>query len=452
MKWLIITFTSLALFACSMAPKYKTPKSPVRLAESNPEDLKVSLTNWKNFFPNSDVQRLINLGLKNNRDLKIAQINIGLAKAGYDISKYNFLPTIQAGASMSRSKLPSSVASFQAQKRYDTNLLLTAFELDFFGRLNSLKNSAQQEMMASIQGSKIVEISLIAQIASDYTKFIIDKDILENSNMILDASEEMFIIAQAKYDNMILDKSDLFLAKESLNQSKILAEQDQLILEENKNKLMEIIGVFDEDQYLPKDNVTSDIIVLDSAIRLTPSESLLSRPDIIKAEHELKAMNANIGAARAAFFPRISLTGNLGYASKDLSNLFLASNWNYTPQIRLPLFPIGNTLANLEIANIRKEAAIINYERSIQTAFKEVSDLLAIKKTINAQVELSSENLKIQKEIYDLTKKKFSAGIISKDKLLSSRIDYLLAKNQTLELEKLQIINKINLFKALGGV
>ena len=163
-------------------------------------------------------------------------------------------------------------------------------------------------------------------------------------------------------------------------------------------------------------------------------------------------MNANIGAARAAFFPRISLTGNLGYASKDLSNLFSDTNWSYTPQIRLPLFPVGNNMADLKMANLRKEAAIINYEKSIQTAFKEVSDLLAAKKAIDAQLKLSLENLKLQKEIYNLTKRKFTIGIISKDKLLNDRVSYLVAKNQSLELQKLQIISRINLFKAFGGV
>lgn len=450
-KNLLTTLSIILLASCTLAPKYKTPATPVPLQTSaNPNKTKITTITWKEFFKSPELQNVIQLALDNNRDLKIANLNIETAQATHNIARANLLPNISAASSRTHQGVPGAFAAFTPKTQYRANLSLSSYEFDFFGRLRSLKKSALEDFLATKEAKNITEISLIAETANSYAQFLSDSKILEIATLAVEAQQKKYDFTKSKYNNGIASKPDFLDAQASLEKFKMNKETYEKIVSQDKNALMLLTGVFDE-KLLPLQASLEDIEINENLLELLPSDTLLSRPDIKQAEHKLKGANADIGAARAAFFPSITLTGNYGYGSQDFASLFTSKTWSFTPQINLPIFSGGRGFANLKISNVRKKIEIANYEKAIQTAFKEVLDELATRQIIENNLKSSENIFKTQEDYYKLSKLKYEVGTSAADDMLDDNLLLLSAQQDFTDIRKEYIANLINLYKVLGG-
>lgn len=465
---LLIIFT----FSCTLQPKYKKPESPI--SEDKINNLEIIKTNnskeqkeaedllvdesysevlWRDYFVDDKMQKVINLALENNRDLKIAALNIEAARSYYRISKSDLMPQISAQNYQVKTKAYNY--NYQKYTNFYSRLALTAFELDFFGRLRSLKDASLQDFFATKQAHDSVKISLIAEVANAYIEFITNHQNMMLSYEIVEAANDKFEISKIRYENGVDSKEQFLAEKTLLNNAKISLANYQKIVSQSKNILQTLIGKYDVSIFDDFDHIQEieDIKIARDLLKFIPSSKLLQRPDIQQAEYVLKSANANIGAARAAFFPSIMLTGNIGYNSNKLSNLFSSSTaaWTFSPQIDIPIFTGGAGIANLKLSHIRKKIEITNYEKAIENAFKELKDQLATQKAIDEQLKLSQDILNLQNEIYKITVAKYDLGNESKYNALSQKINFLRTKQEFLQTKKDYLSNLIVIYKVLGG-
>ena len=437
--------------ACTMEPKYKTPATPVPL-EKVTDNSKTSITkiSWQEYFTSPHLQQVIQLALVNNRDLKVANLNIESAQATHNIVRADLMPNINATAIMTRQGVPSTFAAFTPRTQYRAGLALTSYEIDFAGRLRSLKKSALEDFLATEQARNVTRIALIAETANAYVQFLVDNENLKITAKNTEAQEGRYKFMKLRYENGIASKADLLEITALLEQAKISSETYTKLVQQDKNSLMLLTGTFDE-KSLPLNSTLSDIKINESLLDSLPSESLLARPDIRQAEHELLSANADIGAARAAFFPSITLTGSYGYGSRDLDSLFSSKVWAFAPQVSLPIFSGGRNVANLEIANLRKKIEILQYEKAIQTAFKEASDELANRQAAAKQLESTQVAFEARQSFYKIAEFRWKEGIDSNLNLLDANVNLLTAEGQRANLQKQYLANLINLYKVLGG-
>lgn len=433
-----------------MAPKYKTPEIKAPLTNNDREEKHITQISWDNFFISQDLQRILKTALDNNRDLKIANLKIESAQATHGIARSNLLPSIGATALETRQGVPSAFAFFTPKKQFRANLALTSYEVDFFGRLQSLKKSALEDFLSEEQSRNITKISLIAETANSYAQLICDTQTLEIAKENLDLNTKRFEFVKLRHENGIDSKTTLINAEISLENAKSNFEDYKKLVKQDRNTLLELLATFDE-KLLPQNKIIDDIKINEKILNLTPSQSLLMRPDIQKAEHDLKSANANIGAARAAFFPSITLTGSYGYGSRDIKGLFDSSTWSFTPQIYIPIFSGGRASANLTIANARKKIEILNYEKSIQNAFREVSDQLSRREAIENQLKSSDKILKSREDIQKISDERYSAGINNFLTNVDDKIALLEARQNQINTKKEYIANLIELYKVMGG-
>lgn len=453
MKKLLKNFVIAILLinsSCTMAPWYKKPKVDLPFADATSDKQKIALISWQQYFASDDLKRVIQLALDNNRDLRVANINIESAQGAYGVSRANLLPAVGAAVSETRQGVPSAFASFIPKRQFRANLTLTSYEVDFFGRLRSLKKSAAEDFLATEEARNVTKISLICETANAYAQLILDRELLEVAKENLQAQTNRYKFVERRYKNGIDSQTDLLNATALIENSKINFENYQKLVEQDKAALMLLTGVFDE-KSLPQISAINDIKINEDLLDFVPSQSLLLRPDIKQAEHALKSANANIGAARAAFFPSISLTGNYGYGSRDLDTLFDAKSWTFAPQINLPIFSGGRNFANLTIANARKKIEIANYEKAIQAAFREALDQLAERKSISNQLNSYDEILKARQKNYDFSEKKHKVGINSALNVLDDQLTFLAAKQARATAKKEYLANLITLYKVMGG-
>lgn len=439
-----------ALTACTLAPKYQTPKVEISLNAEDETKPKIAKISWQEFFNSPDIQRVIKMALKNNRDLKIANLNIESAQATQGVARANLLPQINAVGTETRQKAAGGFASFTPKKQFRTNLTLTSYEIDFFGRLRSLKKAALENFLAQEQAVKTIKISLIAETANAYAQLLCDSEILEVLQESINAQNQRFELSKARYENGIDSQTDLLNATATIESAKTNLEIYKKLITQDKNALLTLMASFDAKD-LPQDHSLNDIIINENLLNFTPSKSLLSRPDIQQAEHILKSANADIGAARAAFFPTISLTGNYGYGSRELNGLFDSRTWAFTPQISLPIFSGGRNFANLEIANVRKKVEIINYEKTIQAAFSEALNGFAQRESVANQLKSFEQILNARQKSQQISQAKLAAGISSKLNVIDAKISFLAAKQNELNAKKEYFTNAIDLYKILGG-
>lgn len=443
----IITLFFITITSCNLQPNYEKPETAVPLQEAQQE---INHISWQRFFANSELQDIITLALENNQDLKIAQLNIDESQATYNISKTNFLPSLSATAARTEQGAPAAFAAFTPQTIYRANLSIASYELDFFGRLRNVKESALQDFLSTKESRNIAQISLIAQIVSSYTQYLANKELSEISQIKMTIWQEKYALATSRYKHGMIAKTDLNVVQDALENEKTNYETYLQNLENDKNNLMILSGVFSADK-LPLNNTLANVKINEELLEFTPSTTLLSRPDVKKAEHVLRAANADIGAARAAFFPSISLTGNYGYSSRKLTDLFDSKSWSYTPQINLPIFTGGRNLTNLKISNIRKKIEIANYEKAIQTAFKEALDELNNRKAIKQRLESSVTILTNKFDSLNIEESKYKAGISGLENSLNAKLELLTAKQNHVLNQQQYLTNLASLYKALGG-
>jgi multidrug efflux system outer membrane protein len=442
---------ALALSGCmSLAPKYERPAAPVAPAfpdagaASGQAAAKLA---WQQFFADARLKQLIGLALANNRDLRIAILNIEQARAQYRVRRADSLPTVGLGVSGSRT--PGENDSINSV--YSAGLVVSAFELDLFGRVRSLSDAALAQFLATEEARKATHISLIASVANTYLATLADDELLALTQRTLDARGESLKLIQLKYDNGVVSKLDLQQGLSLVDSARVTLAQQQRQRAQDLNLLTLLVG-----QPLPATLAPANTLAATSLSELPaglPSDLLTVRPDIRAAEQQLKGANANIGAARAAFFPRISLTGSAGSASSELSGLFKSGSfgWTFAPQAVLPLFDYGRNSANLGSAKAGREIAVAQYEKTIQSAFREVADALAGQATFGEQLRAQRAVEAAEAERFSLSDLRYRNGAASYLDLLDAQRSLFSAQQGAVQANLQRLQNQVTLYRVLGG-
>ena len=408
---------------------------------------------WQSFYTDPKLATLIQLGLDNNKDIKQALLAIQKAQAQYQIVDNRDLPSLGASGGYTRSatnavdKNPNSGYS-----GYSANLALSSYELDFWGKVASLEDQALQSFLATTAAKNAAEVSLIANIAKSYVNLSYQLKQLELASKTLESREESLRITTARLNAGIDPKSPSLQAAASVETARIAALNAQSNVLQAKNALKYLIGVPLDESLMPEPavtNITSQAIMSAGL----PSELLLYRPDVLQAEYQLKAAGANIDVARANYYPSISLTGRLGYSSGDLDNLFSTDTlgWSFGPSISVPLFDGGQLDANYEVAQIERDQALASYERATETAFREVSDVLASRATLDARLDSQYRLQKSFDEIYNISEARYIAQVDDYLSVLDAQRSLFSTQQSILALEQERLINQIELYQALGG-
>ncbi len=469
----LLTLSAAAMLAgCSMIPKYERPAAPVaaewpatsnwvagsaQAAVATPATAAAPAAadiEWQAFFSDPKLRLLIDAALRNNRDLRIAVLNIEQARAQFQIRRADQFPTINAGITGSRQPNPNGNGSISSA--YTGGLLLTSYELDFFGRVASLKESALAQYLATEEGRKTTQISLIAAVANTYLSLLADEELLAITQQTLVTREESFKLSKLRFDNGVTSELE-FRQAESLTEAAraSLAQQvRQRALDQNALTLLlgqPLTG--DLAVALPAGKGLADAPMMVDVPAGLPSDLLTRRPDIRQAEQQLLSANADIGAARAAFFPRISLTASAGSASSHLSGLFKSGSygWTLAPQLILPIFDAGRNRAGLDSANAGRDIAVAQYEKAIQTAFREVSDALAGRATLGEQLRAQQAQANAEATRFKLADLRYQNGVASYLDQLDAQRSLFAARQAVVQTRLAQLQSQVTLYKTLGG-
>ena len=455
-----LTFALLAagvLGGCSLAPQYVRPEAPVAPfypAQPHERAGDASAIGWREFFPDQRLQALIATALENNRDLRIAALRIEEARAQYNIQSADRWPTLNATAGGTRARTPAGLSPAGAAtvgSSYQVGLSLASFELDFFGRVRSLNDAALAQYLATEEAARSARISLVAEVAKAYLTERALAEQVELARKTMESRDAAYKLAKQRFDVGASSALDL-------RQNEILVQSARASLAtltrqraQAANALTLLVGKppgeLPAEKTLAEQNIVTDIPAG------LPSDLLARRPDIRAAEQRLKAANANIGAARAAFFPRISLTAGVGTASRELSGLFDSGSqtWSFAPQLVLPLFDAGRNSANLSLAEVRKNEAVADYEKSIQVAFREVADALAARATLDELIDAQRAVTEAQGERLKLADQRYQNGVASSLDVLDAQRELFSAQQTLIQARLLKLTNAIDLYRALGG-
>ena len=443
----------LVLSGCvSLAPKYQRPASPVALAfddaPANPATSEAAAQlEWQRFFADARLRQLIDLALANNRDLRVAILNIEQARAQYQIRRADILPTVNAAVTGSR--VPGSNDSITST--YTAGFGVSAFELDLFGRVRNLSEAALGQFLATEEARKSTQIGLIGSVANTYLALLADDELLALIRQTLAAREESLKLIQLKFDNGVVSKVDLSQGQSLVDTARVALAQQQRQRAQDINALVLLVG-----QPLPASLAPANTLAQTELSALPaglPSDLLAVRPDIRAAEQQLIGANASIGAARANFFPRIALTGSAGSASSELSGLFKGGSfgWTFAPSVVLPIFDVGRNSANLGSARAGRDIAVAQYERSIQIAFREVSDALAGQATFAEQLRAQRAVAQAEAERFNLSDLRYRSGAASYLDLLDAQRSLFTAQQQAVQANLQRLQNQVTLYRVLGG-
>ena len=456
----------LCLNGCStMAPKYSQPAAPVSASwPSGPsyqkktapaEQKAVADVPWREFFVDAKLRTLIELALKNNRDIRIALLNIERSRAQYQIQRSDLFPKVNATGGVNFQRIPegfSSTGSPVTVNQYSVGVGLLSYELDLFGRVQSLKDQALEQFLATEQARRSTQISLISQVAAGYLSTAADQERLKLAKDTLVSQQESFQLIQRRYEAGVSSALDLHQARTSVDAARVDIARYTTLVAQDENALSQLVG-----SPVPADLLPSTLSETVAAVKGVqpglPSDVLLRRPDILQAEGQLKSANANIGAARAAFFPKISLVSSVGFGSTELSSLFKANSfaWSFAPSVSLPIFDGGSNTANLKVAEINRDIMVAQYEKAIQTAFREVADSLAQLGTIDEQLAAQQSLADATGERYRLSQARFEKGVDSHLNVLDSQRSLYGAQQNLISTRLSRLANLVAFYKVLGG-
>lgn len=464
MRKLISLLASAAVFltGCTLIPEYTRPEPPVpaqwpagpayREQPITPETPLAADLEWREYFPDPRLQALVETGLQNNRDLRTAALNVERARALYRVQQSELLPAIDAPGQMLRERVPGTLnmddrSHTLKQYRADVGAL---WEIDFFGRIRSLTESALQQFFATEQARRSAQILLVSEIANAYLRLAADRDSLALSKSTFETQQAAYNLIRQRFETGVVPELDLRQSQTRVDSARVDVVRFTEQVARDENALDLLIGASYDRALLPDGlKAVTPMPELSAAL---PSEVLLRRPDVIGAESLLKAANANIGAARAAFFPRITLTGAVGTASDDLAHLFKSGSfgWNFTPQVTLPIFA-PRTWAELKVSKVERELAVTNYERAIQVAFRDVADALARYGTIDGQVQAQESLVDATRATYRLSTARYDKGIDIYLNVLDAQRSMYAAELELIAARFLKFNNQVNLYAALGG-
>ncbi|WP_321925535.1 efflux transporter outer membrane subunit [Burkholderia sp. BCC1998] len=452
---------ALALSACSLTPALVKPAMPAPTAytAAAAADLHANAADlgWRTMFGDRRLQRLIEVALRNNRDLRLAALNVEAAEAQYGIQRSARLPSIDAGASFTRQRTAADPQSNpplleSTQNRYGVDVGISAFEIDLFGRVKSLSDAAFARYLATDHGRRAVQIALVGAVADAYFAERLAQEQRALAERTLGDWQQSLDLARRLKEAHQASGVDIAQAEGQVASATADLEARTRAVEQARNALRRLLG-----SEPPKD--LPDPLPLEQQPVMTqlpaglPSELLFRRPDIQQAEQNLVAANADIGAARAAFFPRLSLTSSIGFLSPAMGSLFAGGQnvWSFAPQVTVPIFQGGRLRSELRLAEVRKASAVAEYERSIQTAFREVADGIAGRETFGRQIEAQTRVVASAERRTDLSNLRYRAGVEGRLELLDSQRQLYAARQALLDLRRSELSNAVALYKALGG-
>jgi multidrug efflux system outer membrane protein len=446
------------LSGCSLAPKYERPEAPVAAAyptaEAEQAGRNATEIGWREFFPEQRLQTLIAAALENNRDLRTAALRIEEARAQYNIQRADLVPNLNLGASAARARNPADLSptgSAFVGNSYQVGLNLASFELDFFGRVRSLNEAALSQYLATEEARGAAQISLVAEVAKAYLSERAFSEQQDLAQRTFEARQTSYNLAKQRFEVGASSALDLRLNETLVQSARAALASLTRQRAQSVNALTLLVGKPLTD-LPPAEPFSTQNIVTDIPPGL-PSDLLERRPDIRSAEQRLQAANASIGAARAAFFPRISLTAGIGTASTALSGLFDSGSgtWSFAPQLVLPIFDAGRNSANLDLTQVRKNIAVVDYEKTIQVAFREVADTLVARATLDEEIDAQRAVQDAQAERLKLADLRYQSGVASSLDVLDAQRELFTAQQSLVQVRLLRLTNAIDLYRSLGG-
>ncbi|MGO2212784.1 efflux transporter outer membrane subunit [Psychrobacter alimentarius] len=456
-----LTALAMSMAACNTIPKADTrpvlaePNIPIgqtygafdKETASTAEQPSIASQRWQNFYSDDRLKGLIALGLENNKDFESARLAIEKARAQYQITDINDLPSIDGSAGYTRQRQRSVTSD-----GYSVNLGLANYELDFWGKISSLKDQALQNFLATTAAKDATQISLISNIAQSYANLSYSLAQLKLAEATVESREQSLFIAGKRFEAGIDPKLPSLQASASLETAKLAVLRAQSSILTSRNALQFLVGGPIPTNLIPTpavSNITSQQI-FNAGL---PSELLRYRPDVLQAEYNLKAAGANLEVARASYFPSISLASSIGVSSGSLDDLFKSGSvgWSFGPSISVPIFDAGRLDANYDVAKIEREQTLTNYESSIQTAFREVSDVLATRATLGEQLESQYRLQDNFEQTYQIADARFKAGIDNYLDVLDAQRSLFSTQQGILDLELQKIVSQIELYQVLGG-
>lgn len=460
----VISLAVILLAGCTMMPEYSRPAPPVPAgwptgpAYAGAQEIQAAAPaadiGWRDFYTDAHMQKVIVAALANNRDLRIAALNIERARGLYRIQRAALFPTVSAFGDMSAERVPSDLSMIgrsEIVRQYDLGVGVSAWELDFFGRIRSLKESAMQQYLTTEQALRSLQISLMAQVAYAYMTLAADRDNLKLARSTFATRQSSFDLIERRFKVGSSSALDLRQAQTLLEAARADVAAFTRVAALDQNALDLLVGA-----PVPADLLPEELDAITPPGDVSPglsSEVLLRRPDILQAENQLKAANANIGAARAAFFPQVLLTGAAGGSSAQLSGLFEAGSgvWSFAPRITLPVFDTGARFAGLAVAKADRDIYIAQYEKAIQAAFREVADALAQQGTIGSQLAAQEALVRASEETYRLSNARYMKGVDNYLNVLDAQRSLYSAQQGLISLRLARLGYLVTMYKVLGG-
>jgi multidrug efflux system outer membrane protein len=466
MKKSILTLAALAVLSgCSLAPTYERPAQPVPAAWPTGASYKqdgsaagaksAAEIAWRDFFADERLRKVVELALANNRDLRVSALNIERARAEYRVERSAELPTVAASGGQTATRTPRNMTGTgeaAISRSYTAGVGISAYELDFFGRVRSLTESALQTYLSTEEARRAAQISLVSEVATAYLTLAADQERLQLAQDTLKSQQVTLNLSQRRLSAGAATGLDVYSAQTSVETARAdaAAYTSQVALDQNALNLL--VGTTVTPDLLPSGGLDS-IAPLTEVPAGLPSDVLQRRPDVLEAERSLMAANANIGAARAAFFPSISLTASAGSMSSNLSGLFKGGSgtWSFIPSINLPIFTAGANQANLTIAKVDRDIAVATYEKAVQTAFREVSDALAQRGTLDERLLSQQAQVEATGKSYRINEARYKNGADSYLTALISQRDLYAAQQNLISVRLTKLTNLVTLYQVLGG-
>ena len=462
-RLLIFFAMALLITGCTLAPEYSRPEAPIssewpsgpayKDAKGSPTAPTAGDMTWREFFIDEGLQKVIETALNNNRDLRLAALNVEMARAIYGIRRAELLPALSAVGLGSKLRLSDDLSEngkSEPTEQYSVDFGIISWEIDFFGKIRSLKDRALKEYLATEQGHRSARILLISGVANTYLGLAADRELLRLSQSTLDTQQAAYNLIKRRYEVGITNELDLRRAQTQVDTARADAARLTQLAAADENALNLLLGSPAPGELLPDD--LNSVIPPGEVTAGMPSEVLLRRPDILQAEELLKAANANIGAARAAFFPSISLTASFGTGSDEFSRLFESGTgaWSYATKAVMPIFD-ARTWSALKATKVEREIVLTQYEKSIQTAFREVADALAVRGTVEEYLAAQQSLVNAAAETYRLSNARYMNGIDSYLGVLDAQRALYAAEHGLVSIRLARLTNLVRLYAVLGG-
>ncbi|MFU2487163.1 AdeC/AdeK/OprM family multidrug efflux complex outer membrane factor [Thauera sp. WH-1] len=463
LRSLVVALAATTLGACTtLIPAFERPAAPVPasfpLAQPSEASAVAPLADtiaWRDYFADERLREVIALALDNNRDLRIAALNIERARAQYGIQRADLLPSIAVSGGQSAQRVPGDLSmsgDSTVSRQYSANLGFAAYELDFFGRVRSLEEQALQSYLGTQEARRSAQISLVAEVANAWLRLAADRERLALARSTLETRQQSVELVRRSLELGAVSALDLNQAETLRQTARADVARYTALVAQAENALALVVGAAVPAAWLPQslNEVVAAVPELPAGL---PSEVLTRRPDILQAERALMAANASIGAARAAFFPRITLTATAGTASSTLDGLFDGGSgaWSFVPQLRLPIFEAGRLQASLDLAEIQRDINVAQYEKAVQAAFREVADALAERSTLTEQLDARRALLQATEKSFELSEARYRGGVDSYLTLLDAQRSLYGAQMELIGTRQSDANNRVALYKALGG-